>query len=283
VALFFDGKNFYSGWKDRAAGRRIRFGRMSDWLVRQTGGASLWGAYYYTGIETGAGLNQEGQKRLASFLHMLELEPGFFVRRFARKSKLLRCKSCGEENRYTHDREMDTQMVADMLRLAATNAFDAMVLISGDGDHAPAVEAVRALGKQAYVATWGGGGLSSRLRQAAFNHLDLIKGMASFEDADGAAASSLPSPVTSPGTPAPATPMTPEDAALVFMDELKRAEHKFQGGYLGLNYFVTRWRSDRLDASPDVRRRLLDRLAAENKVEIYAAPDGTKAIKTKLA
>ena len=66
------------------------------------------------------------------------------------------------------------------------------------------------------------------------------------------------------------------------MDELKRAEIKFHGGYLGLNYFVTRWRSDRLDASPDVRRRILDRLASDGKVEIYAAPDGTKAIKGKV-
>ena len=64
-------------------------------------------------------------------------------------------------------------MVADMLRLAAVGAFDILVLMSGDADHAPAVEGVRALGRQAYVATWGGIGLSRRIRRAAFDHIDL--------------------------------------------------------------------------------------------------------------
>ena len=51
VALFFDGKNFYSGWRDAANGRRIDFVRLSEWLVKRAGGTYLWGAHYYTGVE----------------------------------------------------------------------------------------------------------------------------------------------------------------------------------------------------------------------------------------
>jgi hypothetical protein len=67
-----------------------------------------------------------------------------------------------------------------MLRLAAVDAFDVLVLISGDTDHAPAVEGVRLLGKQVYVASWGGLGLSPRLRRAAFDHINLVDGLAEF-------------------------------------------------------------------------------------------------------
>jgi uncharacterized LabA/DUF88 family protein len=183
---FFDGKNFHSGWRDEASGRRLTFPKLSKWLVERVGGSLLWGAYYYTGIEMGPASVTEGQKKLAGFLDMLELQPGFFVKRFPRKTTMFQCAACGAENRYTQEKEVDTTMVADMLRLAAVGAFDVLVLVSGDSDHAPAVEGVRAIGRQAYVSTWGRAGLSARLRKAAFDHIDLMEGLSSFEDSDGA-------------------------------------------------------------------------------------------------
>lgn len=66
--------------------------------------------------------------------------PGFFVHRFQRKMRRRRCEKCGEMNDYSQEKEVDTTMVADMLRLAAVDAFDAVILASGDSDHAPAVE-----------------------------------------------------------------------------------------------------------------------------------------------
>ena len=156
VAIFIDGKNFYAGWKDRAGGRRIDFGEMARWVVTRAGGQALWGAYYYTGVETGPAASTEGQLKLTGFLDMLEMQPGFFVERFPRKANTFQCAACGAENRYTQEKEVDTTMVADMLRFAAVDAFDVLVLMSGDADYAPAIEGVRAIGKQAFVATWGG-------------------------------------------------------------------------------------------------------------------------------
>ena len=162
-------------------------------------------------------------------------------------------------------------MVADMLRLAAVGAYDILVLLSGDADHAPAIDGVRALGKQAYVASWGGAGVSQRIRRAAFDHVDLLQGLTIFE--------------RSPRDEESADLLLENDdvrerAQHNFLEELRIAEQKFDGGYVGLGYFVTRWRSSTLDPNPEFRRAILDLLVDEDSVEIYDAPDGAQAIRT---
>jgi len=357
VCIFFDGKNFHSGWRDEAAGRRLTFPKLSKWLVERVGGSLLWGAYYYTGIEMGPAAVTEGQKKLAGFLDMLELQPGFFVKRFPRKTTMFQCAACGAENRYTQEKEVDTTMVADMLRLAAVGAFDILVLVSGDSDHAPAIEGVRAIGRQAYVSTWGRAGLSARLRKAAFDHIDLMEGLSTFEDAEGAMppvppgsepryaaeeippaspptllaspAPSLAAPATSPRESSPSVPPGPivatngtagEDEAtessqsrpesadspsssaptiasaqapasgstyepteeeVYFIEELRAAERRLRNGYVGANYFVTRWQSSRLDPSADARRRMLEHLVTTGLIEVYHALDGNAALRAR--
>lgn len=320
VCIFFDGKNFHSGWRDEAGGRRLAFPKLSRWLVDRVGGSLLWGAYYYTGIETGAAAVTEGQKKLAGFLDMLEVQPGFFVKRFPRKTSMFQCAACGAENRYTQEKEVDTSMVADMLRLAAVNAFDVLVLVSGDSDHAPAIEGVRQLGRQAYVSTWGRAGLSARLRKAAFDHIDLLEGISFFEDTEGSGPPAPPGPEPRWASedlppPSPPPPMLPPGAATpreatheeceeprdedpdalespppsyqpsddesVFIEELRAAERRLRNGYVGANYFVTRWQSNRLDPSPDARRRMLEHLVTSRLIEVYHAPDGNAAIRAR--
>lgn len=293
VALFFDGKNFYGGWRDRTGRQPIDFVKLSKWLVNQASGSLLWGAYYYTGIEPDS--NDGGQNKLASFLDTLERLPGFFVNRFPRKKRTATCSACGAQNHYSEEKEVDTTMVADMLRLAAVGAFDVLVLMSGDADHSPAVEGVRALGRQAYVATWGGSGLSTRLRKAAFDHIDLLAGIDEFRAptvAPGGAPVSVPTPVgpiataASVSTPALVAASSPEPSAALsgedaFLHELGRAEARFVGGYVGVNYFITKWQCEALDQSPEVRRRILNKLEQAGRVEVYLAADGSKALRRK--
>lgn len=305
VALFFDGKNFYSGWRERAGRQPLDFTALSRWLVKRVGGSVLWGAYYYTGIETGQGASQTGQAALTSFLDNLEMLPGYFVQRFSRRTKSYHCRECGAENYYTQENEVDTTMVADMLRLAAVGAFDILVLMSGDADHAPAVEGVRALGRQAYVATWGGIGLSRRIRRAAFDHIDLIESLGECgrqwpnTDEEGTGPILVPGqgqPQQHGGSPSlpqihgsggdePSTHSTPQEAeeaaAEGLLDEVRRAESKFPLGYVGVNFFVTRWQASQLDPDPDVRRRLIDKLVREERIELYTTEDGTKAMRVR--
>lgn len=292
VAIFIDGKNFYAGWKDRAGGRRIDFGAMARWIVKRAEGHALWGAHYYTGVETGPASGSESQAKLNGFLDMLEMQPGFFVERFPRKANTFQCVACGSENRYTQEKEVDTTMVADMLRYAAVGAYDILVLLSGDADYAPAMEGVRAIGKQAYVATWGGAGLASRIRRAAFDHIDLLEGLSMFGRNDDGIPPSVPyvdtydPPITLRGGDQSLESLRIREGESVegldqsrFLEEIRRAEEKFMGGYVGANYFVTRWASDGLGETAELRRRMLDVLVEEGKVEIYDAPDGNKAIR----
>ena len=293
VGIFFDGKNFYSGWRATAEGTTIDFVKLSEWLVKKANGSRLWGAYYYTGIETGELARTEGQRRLVVFLDQLELLRGFFVHRFQRKARHRRCEKCGAISTYSQEKEVDTTMVADMLRLAAVDAFDAAILVSGDSDHWPAVEGVRAIGKQVYVATWGKEGLSARVRKAAFDHIDLRDGLAQFI--------STPKDVALPVVPAKPTASVPvravapegevapvvarsaggEDTEAVFLDELARAENHFRNGYVGANYFLRNWKSPRLAPDFQARNRILQKLLEKGKVETFDTSDGKKGLRTK--
>jgi uncharacterized LabA/DUF88 family protein len=276
VALFFDGKNFYSGLKDRAPDNIIDFTKMSRWLVKQVGGSHLWGAYYYTGVEIGPGSRSEGQSKLSGFLDMLELQPGFFVKRFPRKVHSFNCVSCGAINRFTLEKEIDTTMAADMLQLAAVGAFDIMVLLSGDADHTPAVEAVRTLGKQVYVATWGRTGLSTRIRKSVFDHIDLLDGLPNF----ATRADEYREQQAQRYSDDEMEDLIIDQAMLdIFMDELHKAEMTFSTGYVGMNYFLKRWQSDRMLPNAEDRRHIMDVLIDEERVEVYEAPDGNKALR----
>lgn len=281
VVLFFDGKNFYSGWREAAKGRRIDFARLADWLVHKAKGTSLWGAYYYTGIDDT--LQQQGQtdpqQKLAGFLDMLETQPGFFVHTFKRKVGSITCTNCGTENRYVLEKEVDTSMVANMIQMAAQNSYDTLVLMSGDADYAPAIKAVRSLGKQAFIASWGGTGVSKRIRSAAFDHIDMLEGLAEFErELDPDEEGELP--YDSDHEPSLEISTVTGDLSMdSFLAELQQAQNKFSGGYVGLGYFLTRWRSAHLDTTPDNRRLVLDKLLAKGFVETYNAPDGALAIR----
>ena len=293
VGIFFDGKNFYSGWRATAEGTTIDFVRLSEWLVARVGGSRLWGAYYYTGIETGESAKTEGQRKLVGFLDQLELLRGFFVHRFPRKARRRRCEKCGAINVYSQEKEVDTTMVADMLRLAAVDAFDAAILVSGDSDHTPAVEGVRTIGKQVFVATWGKEGLSARVRKAAFDHIDLTDGLRHFALTPKAVAPALPAK-SPPATPVRATVSDGQlgsglsqsvdggDAEAVFMQELAHAESRFKDGYVGVNYFLRKWKSPKLALDFQARNRILQKLLDKGKVETFNAPDGSKGLRTKL-
>ena len=283
VALFFDGKNFYSGWREATQGKRIDFSKLADWLVMKAHGTSLWGAYYFTSIEDAPqGQASETQQKLVGFLDMLETQSGFFVNTFKRRISTVTCAECGFENRHSQDKEVDTAMVAKMVQMAASDAFDTLVLMSGDSDYAPAIEAVRTLGKQVYVGSWAATGVSKKIRSVAFDHINLLEGLQRFER-DDLAYDDGPSPdddfADRSDEPTEVRAITGDHSMDAFISELQQAQNKFNGGYVGLGYFLTRWRSPFLDSTPDIRRHVLDRLLAEGFIETYSAPDGALAIR----
>ncbi|MFN8518809.1 MAG: NYN domain-containing protein [Chloroflexota bacterium] len=183
VALFFDGMNFDLGRRVDGGNASVDMSRLADWLVARAGGGDLWAANYYTGVERpadGAGRLDPGQASLLGVLTMLQFLPGFFVTQLSRRDKVARCPNCEHEYRFSVEKEVDTTIVADMIRLAAVDAFDVAVLVSGDADFAPGAAAVRALGKKVLVATWGTTSLANRLREVVYDTIDLRDGLDSF-------------------------------------------------------------------------------------------------------
>lgn len=127
TALFVDLSNVYYGAKE--AGITVDYRKL---LVDLTGDRSLVRAYAYTGVDP----ENEGQKAFQQFLR----DAGYKVvakevRRFADGGMKA---------------NLDIELVVDLIRLAPR--LDAAVIVSGDGDFAPAIRAVQEMGVRVEVA-----------------------------------------------------------------------------------------------------------------------------------
>jgi hypothetical protein len=274
VSIFIDGQNFYRSLLRYDESLRVDYDRLATWITHQVGGtnAVFSGAYYYVGVSTGAPALVE------AFLKGLELRPGYFVKREVRVRRTGRCPSCGAEYEYTTEKRVDTRLVADLIHFAAIGAFDAAVLVSGDDDFVPAVEAVNALGRQVWVATWSAEELSQDLRVRCFGHIHLSEGIPSFRAERATRSASRAISPLRPDAPAarsnvirgpqPATSRLALERALV---ELQRAEARLP--HVSRGYFVTRWKSHQLPPAGHEREQLVQQLIEAGMVEEFEVTD----------
>src|SRR5262249_19953418 len=237
-------QNFYRSLLRYDDSLRVDYDRLAVWITQAVaGGAGVFcGAYYYVGVSADAPPLVEG------FLKGLELRPGYYVRREPRVRRAGRCPSCGLDYEYTTEKRVDTRLVAELIQYAANGAFDAAVLVSGDDDFVPAVEAVNALGKRVWVATWSAEELSSDLRVRCFGQVRLSEGLASFRverpriaDRERAAYGNERFETRIPFRPARLPSELTLERALA---ELQRAQTRLP--HVSRGYFVTRWRSHQL-------------------------------------
>ena len=127
TALFVDLSNVYYGAKE--AGVTIDYRKL---LIDLTGNRSLVRAYAYTGIDP----DNATQRAFQDFLR----EAGYKV-----VAKEVRRFSDGAMKA-----NLDIELVVDLIRLAPR--LDAAVIVSGDGDFAPAIRAVQEMGVRVEVA-----------------------------------------------------------------------------------------------------------------------------------
>jgi hypothetical protein len=276
VCIFFDGQNFYRSLQRFDETLRVDYDRLATWITQAVGGpgAMFGGAYYYVGVSSDAPVVVE------AFLKGLELRPGYFVKRDRRVRRSVRCPACGAENEYTTEKRVDTRLVADLIHFAANGAYDAAVLVSGDDDFVPAVEAVNALGKQVWVATWSADDLSSDLRVRCFGHIHLSDGVSTFRvdrlprDRGPYRAEARP-PRLAPGmAPAASVRLSPASALERGLGELQRAEARLP--HVSRGYFVMRWKSHLLPAAGHEREQLVQQMidaGMAEEIEV-AGPDG---------
>lgn len=166
VKLFIDGQNFYRSMQRAVPLARIDYNHLASAIVESlSSSASFAGAHYYIGIY--------GQPDgMLGFLKGLELQPGYFVTREELVRRVTACRNCGGTNEVTLEKGVDTRLSVDMVAFAAKHACEAIVLLSGDEDFVPAIQAVNSFGVQSWVATWGNE-LSANLRRNCYGHIDL--------------------------------------------------------------------------------------------------------------
>ena len=270
VKIFFDGQNFYRSLLRYDESIRVDYDRLAVWITAAVGGPGgvFSGAYYYVGISADAPPLVEG------FLKGLELRPGYFVRREPRVRRSGRCPACGLDYEYTTEKRVDTRLVAELIQYAANGAFDAAVLVSGDDDFVPAVEAVNALGKRVWVATWSAEELSSDLRVRCFGQIRLSEGLAAFR-VERPRIAERERAVMTPRfeVRAPLGPTRlPQDQALErALAELQRAQTRLP--HVSRGYFVTRWRSHQLPPAGQEREAIVQQLIEGGFAEEFELTD----------
>jgi NYN domain-containing protein len=282
VKIFFDGQNFYRSLLRYDDSLRVDYDRLAVWITQAVAGVAgvFCGAYYYVGVSADAPPLVEG------FLKGLELRPGYYVRREPRVRRAGRCPSCGADYEYTTEKRVDTRLVAELIQYAANGSFDAAVLVSGDDDFVPAVEAVNALGKRVWVATWSAEELSSDLRVRCFGQIRLSEGIPAFRvERPRIAERERYGVAPRLDGRMPLRPMrSPQEPTLERgLAELQRAQARLP--HVSRGYFVTRWRSHQLPPAGQEREVLVQQLIDAGLAEEFEVTDGEgrviRAIRTR--
>lgn len=152
AAVFIDGSNLYHSLQENCGRFDLDFGAFAAKLCK---GRSLFRAYYYNVLRD-PDKNPQAFQDQQKFLTVLYSTPYLEVRLGTSKPR-------GET---AVEKGIDIMLATDLLRLAWNDHYDVAVLVSGDGDFAYALKAVKDMGKYVEVAAFASN-LSWELVQAA--------------------------------------------------------------------------------------------------------------------
>ncbi len=138
VAIFIDGSNLYHALHDVYKRHDINFAELTTKLCA---GRRLFRTYYYNVMQEPT-QNSDGFREQQEFLDSLRNIPYVEVR--LGTTKLSRGVSV--------EKGIDIMLATDLLHFGWDNLYDAAILVSGDGDFAYALQAVKNLGKHVEVA-----------------------------------------------------------------------------------------------------------------------------------
>ena len=140
VAIFIDGSNLYHSLEENCNRFDLDFAAFSKKLCR---GRQLFRTYYYNVLrdpERNAQAYQDQQKFLAALYNHSYLEVRLGVSKVRGETAV--------------EKGVDIMVATDLLKLAWDNLYDTAILVSGDGDFAYAVQAVKDIGKHVEVAAF---------------------------------------------------------------------------------------------------------------------------------
>ena len=146
VCIFIDGSNLYHGLIKLTGSPYLNYQRFSELL---SDGRKLIRVYYYN-----SPVNQdespESYKKQQKFFSYLNHVPYLELRlgRLVTRSK----QFGGIWYSFSVEKGVDVYLATDMLKYAFYDTYDTAILVSGDGDYADAVRAVKEKGKQVELA-----------------------------------------------------------------------------------------------------------------------------------
>lgn len=170
VRIFLDFWNFQLNWNDRSGKALIDWNALAPALVAEAAVKLSIADCQNDGMRVYASVGPSDRKLRGWLDTYLDRQPGINVAIRQRKSKTkpIHCKYCDHEQhecpncnrKYTKSPEkgVDSAIVTDLFSLAWEKSYDVAILVSGDADFVPAVEALQNKGLKIVNATWKGYG-----------------------------------------------------------------------------------------------------------------------------
>jgi uncharacterized LabA/DUF88 family protein len=156
VMIFIDGSNLYHSLKNIFGRTDLDMGKFSKKLLERR---KLIRVYYYN-AKVGMKEEPERYKHQQQFFAGINAIPYFELR-------LGRLVYNNWPNVPPYEKGIDVQLTTDMLTHSFKNNYDVAILVAGDSDFAPALQALKDSGKHVEVALFGKGGASRELRKVA--------------------------------------------------------------------------------------------------------------------
>ena len=147
VIVFIDGGNFYFKLKEISKKLKrkysllnFRFRDFCKWLVGEN---ELLEIRYYLGALRREVGNEKSEKMYAD-------QQRLFRKLQGQNIKVVLGQLIRHPDKTYHEKGVDVRMAVEMIRFARENKYDVAYLISSDTDLVPAVEEVKAFGKEVY-------------------------------------------------------------------------------------------------------------------------------------
>jgi uncharacterized LabA/DUF88 family protein len=177
VCVFIDGSNFFHACRENLGRTDVNIGAFAQWLV--TPARTLVRTYYYNcrlspEHDEAARLAQQG------FFGALDRTPYLEVRLGKLVKRDTTCRACGDRYERWTEKGVDMRIGVDMLSAAAKSLYETAILVTGDGDLAEAVRAVKELGQHVEVAAFQRGRAYELVQVADVNRELTAADMAQF-------------------------------------------------------------------------------------------------------
>ena len=138
VVIYIDGSNLYHSLKFIYGRIDVDFEKLATKLI---GNRQLIRIYYYN-APVNADEEPEKYRNQQKFFERLQTID--YLRLVLGRIE--------KQGNHCVEKGVDVQLAVDMIRLANKNTYDTAILVSGDGDFAPAIEIVQDWGKHVEVA-----------------------------------------------------------------------------------------------------------------------------------